>query len=416
MKLRLIAAGVVSMVAMGMSGCSKAPEQETVQHPAATPVAADTADAPGADAPGPQGAIALQEARAGRLKTRAGRAFYTRQWNLDDLPAYEPKQRVSGTLRLWGSNYLTDGAVGQRWEEGFRRHHPDVKFESYTPTVLVAAPGLYSGQADIGVSRRFTFDEILAYQRVKGYHPSRVAFVTGSYNVPGWNPALGIYVHRDNPLRQLTLQQVDGIFGAERTGGYDENFVWRPEFARGPEGNIRTWGQLGLTGEWADKPINVYGLNLKYHQQFLIEQRAFRGGSKWNESLREYAHYVRKDGSNVVSNVQLLEDISNDRYAIAYSNEGYIKPEHRVHKLALADREGAPYVELTLDTVRDRSYPLWDEGYFYFDRKPGEPVKPIVEEYIRYALSREGQQIVMEDGKWLPLTGEVVRAELEKLE
>ncbi|MEZ5532141.1 MAG: hypothetical protein R3E69_07140 [Steroidobacteraceae bacterium] len=416
MKLRLVAAAVVSMAAMGMSGCSKAPEQEAMQRPVEKPAAAETtADAPDADAPGPQGAIAVQEARASRLKTRAGRAFYTRQWNLDDLPAYEPKQRVSGTLRLWGSNYLSDGAVGHGWEQGFRRYHPGVRFEYYTPTVLVAAPGLASGQADIGVSRRFTFDEILAYQRVKGHHPSRVAFATGSYNVPGWNPALGIYVHRDNPLRQLTLQQLDGIFGAERTGGYDQNFVWRPEFARGPEKNIRTWGQLGLTGEWADKPINVYGLNLKYHQQYLIEQRAFRGGSKWNERLREYAHYTRADGSNVVANVQLLEDVSNDCYAIAYSNEGYIKPEHIVHKVALAEREGAPYVELTLDTVRDHSYPLWDEVYFYFDRKLGEPVKPIVEEYIRYALSREGQQIVMEDGKWLPLTGGQVRRELKVL-
>ncbi|MCW5766757.1 MAG: hypothetical protein KIT68_12380, partial [Phycisphaeraceae bacterium] len=127
MNVRWVAVAVLGMAAIGMAGCSQAPEQETVQSPASTPADADTAahDV----APGPQGAIALQEARAGRLKTRAGRAFYTRQWNLDDLPSYEPKRRVSGTLRLWGSNYLTDGAVGQRWEEGFRRHHPDVKFE-----------------------------------------------------------------------------------------------------------------------------------------------------------------------------------------------------------------------------------------------------------------------------------------------
>lgn len=412
MKLRSIMPGMACALVVALAACAKAPGGEDVQAPAGTSSGTAPVESPQS---GAEGAVALQEARAERLKTRATRAFYTTRWDLGDLPAYTPKQTVSGTLRIWGSNYLTDSTVGGRWEEEFRKHHPEVRFEYYTPTVLVASAGLYSGEADIAVSRRFTFDEILGYQRVKGHHPSKVAFATGSYNVPGWNPALGIYVHRDNPLRQLTMEQIDGIFGAERTGGYDENFVWRPERARGPEDNIRTWGELGLTGEWADKPINVYGLNLKYHQQLLIEQRAFQGGSKWNERLREYAHYMREDGTNVISNVQLLEDISSDRYAIAYSNEGYIKPEHRVRKLALAEHEGAPYVELTLDTVRDRSYPLWDEGYLYFNREPGKPVDPLVEEYLRFVLSRDAQQIVMEDGKWLPLTAEVIAEQLKVL-
>ena len=135
-----------------------------------------------------------------------------------------------------------------------------------------------------------------------------MAFATGSYNVPGWDPALGIYVHRDNPLRQLTLQQ-------PTASSVPAHRRLRPELrlaagvrARAGEEHPHL-GQLGSPGR-ADKPINAYGLNLKYHQQYLIEQRAFRGGSNGTR-LREYAHYLA-DGSNVVANVQLLEDVSND--------------------------------------------------------------------------------------------------------
>lgn len=265
------------------------------------------------------------------------------------------------------------------------------------------------------MSRKITFDETLAFQRIKSYHPLELTVVTGSFNVPGWSPALGIYVHQDNPITKLTLDQLDGIFGAARTGGFDESYAWRPDRGRGPEGNIRTWGQLGLKGEWAKQPINVYGLSLKYHQQMNIERKVFNGGSKWNEGLREYAHFANPDGSTHISNVELLKDLSKDRYGISYSNEGYIRPEHAVRLVALAEKEGGPYLELNIDNVRNRTYPLLDETYVYIDRKPGMPLDPLVKEFLRYILSREGQTAVMEDGKYLPLTAEVVSEQLKKL-
>jgi len=359
-------------------------------------------------------AIDIQVAREKRVKARGEKVHYTIKFNLDDLPAYKPEQRVSGTIRIWGLNYLTDGNLAQYWGDGFRKYHPDVKFEYTTPTALVAVPGLYTGLADLGASRHITFDELLTFQRIFNYYPLEIAMVTGSYDVPGWAPATTIVVHKDNPITKLTFKQLDGIFGAERGGGW-VGTAWNSEVARGPEGNIRTWGQLGLTGEWKDKPINVYGRPLKYHQQLHFERVVMKGGDKWNEKLREYAHDETPAGTQTVSTQSLLEDLSKDRYGIGYSNLGY-PAAAKVKVLAVAEKEGGPYVGMTIESIQNRTYPLYHEEYFYLNRKPGQPVDPKVKEYLRYVLSREGQQEVMRDGKFLPLTAEVVREQLKKLD
>ena len=357
--------------------------------------------------------IDVQRARETRVKTRGRKIFYTTRFNLDELPQYKPEQKVSGTIRLWGLNYLTDGDLAKFWEEGFHKYHPDVKIEYNTPTALVAVPGLITGMADLGASRPITFDELLTFQRVFSYLPLEIEMVTGSFNVPGWAPAITIFVHKDNPITKLTLKQLDGIFGAERTGGW-VGLAWHPEFARGPEDNIRTWGQLGLTGEWKDKPINIYGGNLKRHEQLVFERTAMQGGTKWNEKLREYANFVKPDGTTSPALDQSMADLSKDRYGIAYNSIDYLTPQTKV--VALATKDGGPYAELTLENVQNRTYPLINIEYFLVNRKPGHPVDPKVKEYLRYVLSREGQQDVIRDGKFLPLTGQVVREQLKKLE
>ena len=360
-------------------------------------------------------AMTIQAGRQTRVKDRGSKAHYTTRWNLDDLPAYQPAQKISGTIRIYGLNYLTDGNLGKYWEAGFRAYHPEVKFEWFTPTALVAIPGLYFGLADIGASRRITFDEQLAFQRIKGYHPVEIAMVTGSYNVPGWAPTVGIFVNKGNPIKQLSFSQLDGIYGAERMGGF-EGTTWNTDHARGPEKNIRTWGQLGLTGEWADKPINVYGRPLKYHQHLRIEHRVMKGGSKWNEKLREYAHDVLPDGSQAVSTRAMLSDLANDPYGIAFSDLVAASVSSNLKTLAIAEKDGGPFVEPTLETSRDRTYPLYGESYLYIDRKPGQPVDPKVREFLAYILSREGQQEVERDGKFLPLIGAVLEAQRKKIE
>src|SRR5258708_2689237 len=219
-------------------------------------------------------ALEIQEARKGRVGDRGSKVHYTKRWDLSDLPPYAPEQKIAGTIKIYGLNYLTDGKLGKYWDEGFRKFHPDAKLEFFTPTALVAIPGLYFGLADIGASRHITFDDTLAFQRIFGYFPTEITMVTGAFNVPGSAPTVGIFVNKKNPLAQISFPQLDGVFGAERMGGFDGT-AWSPEFARGPEKNIRTWGQLGLTGEGADKPINDYGRPMKDPQQLRIEQRAF---------------------------------------------------------------------------------------------------------------------------------------------
>jgi phosphate transport system substrate-binding protein len=364
--------------------------------------------------PAEREAIDIQKGREGRVKARGAKVHYTVQFDLSGLPSYKPERTVSGKIRIWGLNYFTDGLLAKYWEDGFHRYHPDVKFEYFTPTALVAVPGLYTGLADVGASRHITFDELLTFQRIFSYFPLEITMVTGSYDVPGWAPATTIVVSKDNPLTRITFEQLDGIFGAERMGGW-EGTAWNADAARGPEKNIRTWGQLGLTGEWADKPINVYGRPLKYHQQLHIEHQVFKGGDKWNEHLREYAHDESPSGAQSLSTQSLLDDLSRDRYGIGYSNLGY-PAAAKVKMLPVAEKDGGPYVEMTIQNVQNRSYPLVGEEYMYLNRKPGQPLDPKVKEYLRYALSREGQQEVMRDGKFLPLTAAIVREQLEKLE
>lgn len=359
-------------------------------------------------------ALAIQGAREGRVKARGQKVHYTTAFDLSGLPTYVPKETVTGTIRIWGMNYLTDGFLGEYWEKGFKKFHPNVKFEYTTKTALIGIPGLYTGLADIGaVNRKATFDETLAFQRVFGYHPLEIEGATGSLDVPGWNPALGIFVHRDNPITKLTLDQLDGIFGAERAGGWDGD-TWIAENARGPEKNIRTWGQLGLTGKWAQAPIRVHGRPLRYHQQMLLERKALKGGDKWNEKLIEYAHDVKPDGTQGVSTKLMLEALSSDPFGIAFSDLASKTPE--VKTVSLGTSQAGPYYEISLENVQSRKYPLFAEVYFYANQAPGKPLDPKVREYFRYMLSREGQGDVMRDGKFLPLTAGAVKAQLRKIE
>ncbi len=358
----------------------------------------------------------MQAARAKMMTARGKKVSYTNKFDLGALPHYQPRQRVSGVLRIRGSNYITDGPLGSYWEAAFRKHHPGARIDYQMKTTLGAVPSLTFGDGDVGIGRKITFAEQEMFERYKDRPPVEVELATGSYDVPGWQPGYGIVVHKDNPLAHLTMKQLDGIFGSERLGGWDGT-SWRPQWSRGQEENIRTWGQLGLTGEWKDKPINVYGLTLRYHQATEISDMILKGSDKWNEHLRIYANYVSADGKLERS---LGDHLAKDRYGIAYVAAPTTKlggeAARDLKVLAVADKEGGPYVPYSLETLHDRSYPLYSPIYAYADRAPGKPMDPRVAEFLRFVVSQEGQSEVQRDGKYLPLTAEVAKAQLKAVD
>lgn len=357
--------------------------------------------------------LAMQEARAKMMSARGKKVSYTKQWDLSALPHYQPRSKVRGTVRVRGSNYITDGFVGAYWESAFGKVQPDAKIDYQMKTTLAAVPAVTFNDGDIGIGRKVTFSEQELFERYKDRSPVEIEVATGSYDVPGWQPGYGIVVHKDNPIAQLTMKQLDGIFGAERLGGW-EGTSWRPHWARGPEENIRTWGQLGLTGEWKDKPIDVYGLTLRYHQATEISDLILKGSDKWNEHLRIYANYVSSDGKLERS---LGDHLAKDRHGIAYVASpttklgGQAAPDLKV--VPIAAQEGGPCVPYSLETLHDRSYPLYSRIYAYVD---GKSIDPAALEFLRFLVSQEGQAEIMRDGKYLPLTADVARAQLKKLD
>ncbi len=365
----------------------------------------------------PADGLELQAARAKMMKTRGHEVRYTQQFDLSDLPSYQPLEKVAGKIRLWGSNYFTDSPLASWWEAAFRKFQPDVSFDWHLDTSEHAISGLIFGKSDLGpMGRQIMWDEQMAYQREFNRLPLGIVVVTGSVDVSGWNPAIGIFVNQDNPLTKLSLEQIDGIFGCERSGVW-RDVEWDESHARGPEKNLRTWGQLGLTGKWADQPIHVYGYNLQFHFPQEITSRAFGGvTNKWNEQLREYANKLNPDGSFYIAGQQMLDDLSKDPYAIAYIAGGTGMKMKHTKVLELSVKNGGPAYALNLDNVRARTYPMYADVFFFLDREPGKPVDPKLKEFLRFILSRDGQELVMKDGKYLPLTPEVIREQRRKLE
>jgi phosphate transport system substrate-binding protein len=340
---------------------------------------------------------------------------YTKCWDLSDLPHYRPKRQLSGTLRIWGNNYLKDGELGAYWQEGFNKFQPHLKIEYHLPTAAIAVMALAAGVADLGMSNKATLSDLLTFEQVFHHSISQVMVATGSYDVYGWSPAFIIVVNRENPLTQISVKQLDGVFGGARSGGYAGS-VWHTEYpySRGPEENIRTWGQLGLTGEWADKPIHIGGQNLRAGATINFSDKILWGSDQFAEGYRSFANYVMPNGKVNSWSLQARRAIAADRYAMYYVSPLSLGPEMK--ELAIQGYHGGPYVRRTLETVRDRTYPLTNEEYFYFNRNPGQPLDPKIDEFLHYVLSQEGQDCIQREGRYLPLTAEVVREQLKKLE
>ena len=340
---------------------------------------------------------------------------YTKKWDLSELPHYVARQHPTGTLRIWGNNYIKDGELGSYWQQGFNKFQPDVKIEYHLPTGAMAVPALAAGVADLGMNNKASLTDLLSFEQVFHHPISQVMVATGSYDVYGWTPPFIVVVNKDNPLTQISLKQIDGVFGGARTGGY-EGTVWHSEYpySRGPEGNIRTWGQLGLTGEWADKPIHVGGQNLKAGASTNFGDKVLRGSNQWVENYHAFTNYITPDGKVNSWSLQARRAIAKDPYAMYSVSPASMGPEMK--ELAIQAEDGGRAIQRTLETVHDRTYPLTNEQYFYFDHKPGQPLDPKVSEFLNYVLSQEGQDCIQREGRYMPLMAAVVREQLKRLE
>jgi phosphate transport system substrate-binding protein len=339
---------------------------------------------------------------------------HAQEFNLGELPSYQPARKVSGVIRNWGNDTMVE--LMKYWEEGFKKHQPDIRFEDNMATTAIAIPALTVGVADIGVMGREVWPiELISYLKVHKGTPLTVAVAGGTFDVENKTWALTVFVHKDNPLSRLTLAQLDGIFGAERTGHWDETkSKWIVDASRGPEKNIRTWGQLGLTGEWANKPIQTYGFDLTGSGfSFFFAHRVFNGGDKWNDNLKEYVGISKPGGGFLSSPPQVTAALSKDRYGIGFSGMQYKTAD--LKPIAIA-AEGSNYVMPTKKSVQDMTYPLSRSLFFLVKRAAGKPVDPKLKEFMTYILSREGQEAVAREGDYLPLPANVAREQLKKLE
>lgn len=342
----------------------------------------------------------------------------SQKFDLGDLPAYESTERVSGTIRNAGFGL---GGVLKKWEDAFRKLHPGVQFDDKLPTSDYAIPALVTGTADLGPDGgEPSITETLSFYEVFGYHVTPVVVATGAYDVEGRSNGLIVYVHRDNPIRQLTIKQLDGIFGAERNGGL-RGFKWMLGNGRGADGDIRTWGQLGLKGEWANAPIQTYGHAPSGTSRF-FQLKVLGNSDKWNPNYREYVETGSKmigdDDPQQRGGLQsmLAGELAHNKFGIAWTVEPQARKVEGLRAIALAESEGGPFVAPSRQNFQNRSYPLARNIYIYLNRAPGKPIDPKLREFLRFILSREGQQIVADDGNYLPLPSRFVREERMKLD
>jgi phosphate transport system substrate-binding protein len=326
-----------------------------------------------------------------------------------ELPEYRPSQQMTGQIRLWGSTSML--RLMKLWEDGFRKYEPNIVFENDLKGTASAQFGLFESVADLAVSARHLYPyEFYGVYRRSLLYPVEVAVATGATEAVGKSTALAIVVNKANPLAHVSIEQLDGIFGTARTGGW-QDLVWAESAARGPEKNIRTWEQMGLTGAWAGRPIHPYGPPGIYPGgQTFFQQRVLGGSDMFAEALREYQ-----------DRRAMLEALAKDPDGIAYVALGNATPELRAQLkvIPVGPTDAGPFVALTRATVQDGSYPLARHAYLYFAPDgPGgvaKPIDPKLKEFLTYVLSQQGQGQTAKEGEYLPLTDETAMAQMAKL-
>ena len=285
------------------------------------------------------------------------------------LPAYERAGgEVSGALKCVGSDTMNN--LVALWAEGFKRSYPSVREAIEGKGSSSGPPALIEGTATFGpMSREWKPSEIDEFKKKFGYPPTVL---------PTAIDMLAVFVHKDNPIESLTLQQVDALFSKNRNGGLATD--------------IRTWGDLGLGGEWKDRPVSLYGRNsASGTYSYFKENALFKGDFK--------ATVKEQPGSSSV-----VQAIANDRFAIGYSGIGYRTAD--VRAVPLAVRAGEAAVAAEAENAYAGTYPLSRFLYLSVNYKPGSNLDPLRREFLRYVLSADGQASVLKDG-YLPITAPI---------
>lgn len=303
------------------------------------------------------------------------------------LPAYTPRvPPLEGTLSLAGTGEM--GPMVLRWMAIFNRAHPKVGFLFDSKGPPTAPAGLAAGSAQIGfLGRRFKDPELAALLAKQGHPPRQFTISAGAYSDKEMTSTMAVFVHPDNPLRRLTLAQLDAIFSATRKRSHPHP--------------ITSWGQLGLTGEWAGKPIHIYRTQTDRGRLDFVKEVALLDG-EWKQAVKE----LPEDDASVAT-------VASDVYGMCIAGLGY--GTSGVRSLALAANEAGPSFSASLENVASRRYPLSRLVFIFVNHTPGKPLEPLIKEFLRVALSRDGQQAALAVG-FLPLPAGMVRAELAKLE
>ena len=303
------------------------------------------------------------------------------------IPAYVKVKELSGTLKGVQSN-TTPGLLAL-WIEDFTKLYPKVKITTEIGGSGQAGPRLTSGVVDFGfIAREMMGREETLFVDKFGYKPLSVAVSGGSLRVKAFTDAVVFIVHKDNPLDKITYQQLDAIYSATHNRGIREP--------------ITTWGQLGLTGEWAKQPIHLWGVEIPNGYDNFVNQRVLANG-QWKEGIGA-PHTV----------LPLADIVAQDKYSMAYTGLAWDdNPKTKVLKLSRGN--GDSYHEANFEEVAAQTYPLARVIYIFANKAPGKPLNPVLEEFIRFTLSKEGQQDVVKDGIFTPLPAAMDRDEALKL-
>lgn len=292
------------------------------------------------------------------------------------LPSYKAAEGVSGQIKSVGSDTMNN--LMALWGEGFKKFYPGTELAVEGKGSGTAPPALIAGTSTFApMSREMTNKEIGSFKAKFGYEPTALR---SSIDM------LAVFVHKDNPIEGLSLAQVDAIFSKDRKAGHKE---------------VRTWGDLGLKGDWADKPISLYGRNSASGTYVYFKENVLRNGD-YKAGVNE------QPGSGGV-----VAGIAGDKFAIGYSGIGYKTAD--VKAVPLTKAAGEEFVEAEAKNAYSGEYPLSRFLYVYINFKPGSDLDPLRREFVRYTFSKEGQLNVVKSG-YLPVTSGIARKALESVD